>query len=203
MKLVKRNINGFAVIVAAVVIFTVLFVMFSPKEPLKPYSEGASESSTPTTEDHSYTEYIGEDPVFSVKVPAEWVKVTQDGYPTWVCKEYNSSLQIQTFPSSSSLLNITGDTVRSEIEALGGKLVDFYWMDEWDYTVSYRLYQKSGTTAHIEVTAFNTKDAVRFVFVITEIHYDKVSDTVATVLDSFAWDRFNDAPQPDGSEPES
>lgn len=201
MKLVKRNISGFAVIVAAVIAFTFLFVLFSPKEPLKPYSDTTNGASSETSKDTYYTEYIGQDPFFSVNVPADWVRVTQDGYPTWICKAYNSSLQIQTFPSSSSLLNITGDTVRAEIEALDGELVDFYWMDEWDYTVSYRLYQKSGTTAHIEVTAFNTKDAVRFVFVITEIHYDKVSGIVAEVLDSFVWDRFNDELQPDGSTP--
>lgn len=201
MKLVKRNISGFAVIVTVIVVFTFLFVLLSPKEPLKPYSEAASEPNNSVSENTGYTEYTGDDPVFTVKVPDDWTRVTQNGYPTWICKEYNSSLQIQTFPSSASLLNITGDTVRAEIEALGGEPVEFYWMDEWNYTVSYRMFQKSGTTAHIEVTAFNTRDVVRFVFVITEIHYDKVYPTVATVLDSFVWDRFNDAQQPDGSAP--
>ena len=129
---------------------------------------------------------------FSISVPSDWIKVTQNGYPTWICKEYNSSFQIQKFSSSESLLDITSETIRQEIDNLGGELVEFFWIDEWNYTVSYRMFQKSGTTAHIELTAFNTKDAVRFAFIITETNYSELSETVSEMIDSFVWDRFND-----------
>ena len=198
MKFQRRKISGFAVIVALIAAFTVFFIMFTPDKPLPPYSQPAESESAAEPHYSDYTAYQNEKPAFTVQVPADWVKVIQDGYPTWICKKYNSSLQIQTFPSSPELLNITGKTVQADVEKLGGELVDFYWMDEWDYTVSSRLFHKSGTTAHIEVTAFNTKDAVRFVFIITEIHYDKLSDVVATVLDSFIWDRFSASSQTGG-----
>ncbi len=204
MKFQKRTISGFAAIVFLITAFTVLFILFSPDKPLKPYSQPVQSVNTEEKPSQTeYTIYQHPDPAFTVPVPAGWIKVTQDGYPTWICKEYNSSLQLQTFPSSPELLDVTGDTVKAEVEKLGGELVDFYWMDEWDYTVSYRLYHKSGTTAHIEVTAFNTKDVVRFVFIITEIHYEKVAGIAADILDSFVWDRFSVSPQSGNSKPES
>lgn len=203
MKFVKRNISGFAIMVAFIIIFTILFILFSTDKPLTPYFPSEpTESSVVSTTDN-YTEYRNTSPDFSVQIPTDWVKITQSGYPTWICREYTSSLQIQTFSSSPDLLNITRESVKIEVEQLRGELVDFYWMDEWDFTVCYRLYQKSGTTAHIEVTAFNTRDAVRFVFIITEIHYERISNIVAEILDSFSWDRFNVSKQSDGSTPES
>ena len=198
MQFQKRRISGFAVIVSLIVIFTAVFIFVTPSTPLTPYSGTEAPEETTSSPAIALTEYQSEDPLFTVQVPSDWVKVTQGGYPTWISKEYSSSLQIQTFPASSSLLNITGDLVRAEIEAAGGQIVDFYWMDQWDYTVSYRMYQDTGSTAHIEVTAFNTKDAVRFVFVITEAYYSEVADTVAAVLDSFYWDRFSDGQTPSG-----
>lgn len=195
MKLIRKNISGFTIVIFLIVIFTILFFLFAPSRPLAPYSElSSSAAPSSSTEQENYTEYAGNEPFFTVQVPADWVKVTQNGYPTWICREYNSSLQIQTFPSSSDILDITGESIRREIEAFGGELVDFYWLDEWNYTVSYRTYQKSGTTAHIEVTAFNTKDVIRFVFAITEIHYEQVYPVVSTVLDSFQWNRFTSSP---------
>ena len=199
MRFAKRQINGYAIIIALIVIFTAIFILFNNDEPLQPYTEGPV-STTESEEEKtiSMTTYTNETPAFTVSVPSDWIKVTQNGYPTWICKEYSSSFQIQTFSSSAELLDITGETIKGEIETLGGEIVDFRWIDEWNYTVSYRMFQKSGTTAHIEVTAFNTKDAIRFAFIITETHYEKLENTVAAIIDSFVWDRFSDRQSSDG-----
>lgn len=200
MRFVKRQINGYALIVALIVVFTAIFIFFNTDEPLQPYTESAaSATESENSKEISMTTYTNETPLFTVSVPSDWTKVTQNGYPTWICKEYSSSFQIQTFSSSAELLDITGETIKGEIESLGGEIVDFRWIDEWNYTVSYRMFQKSGTTAHIEVTAFNTKDAIRFVFIITETHYDKLESTVAAIIDSFVWNRFSDGQSSGGS----
>ena len=200
MRFVKRQINGYALIVALIVVFTAIFIFFNTDEPLQPYTESAaSATESENSKEISMTTYTNETPLFTVSVPSDWTKVTQNGYPTWICKEYSSSFQIQTFSSSAELLDITGETIKGEIESLGGEIVAFRWIDEWNYTVSYRMFQKSGTTAHIEVTAFNTKDAIRFVFIITETHYDKLESTVAAIIDSFVWNRFSDGQSSGGS----
>lgn len=203
MRMVKRNISGFSVITAFIVLFTVVFTLFHSNKPLTPYIESSNENvSKSEKSERDYITYTDDELHFSISIPSDWTKVIQNGYHTWICKEYNSSFQIQKFPASAELLNITGDTICQEITALGGELLDFFWIDEWNYTVSYRMYQKSGTTAHIELTAFNTKNAVRFSFVITETNYDKISDTVEEMIDSFVWDRFNVDIVPDDSKPE-
>ena len=193
MKIIKRKVSLFSVFVAGIVVFTLAFIMLNSNKPLTPYTEPTvpSESSAESNK-KQYTTYLDEELLFSISVPSDWVKVTQNGYPTWICREYNSSFQIQKFSSSESLLDITSETIRQEIENLGGELVEFFWIDEWNYTVSYRMFQESVTTAHIELTAFNTKDAVRFAFIITETNYSELSETVSEMIDSFAWDRFND-----------
>lgn len=70
-------------------------------------------------------------------------------------------------------------------------MVQFNWMDQWNYVVMYRTFQRSGTTAHIEITAFNQAHFVRLVFVFNETYYADMEQMVAQMIDTFEWDRFS------------
>lgn len=194
----KKN-KGFImfVIVCAALLF-LLIAMFGNRAPLESYVEDNIQSDDKSEADSksvSMALYENESVGFSFEVPADWTRITKNGCPTWISTRYASSIQIQVFASSPALWNITRDSIAQEIDVLGGELVQFYWMDEWDYTVSYRLFHKSGTTAHIEITAFNQTDAVRLIFAVTEQYYDELETLIGAVIDSFSWDRFNSPSQ--------
>lgn len=203
----KKN-KGFImfVIVCAALLF-LLIAMFGNRAPLESYVEDniqSDDKSEAESKSVSMALYENESVGFSFEVPADWTRITKDGCPTWISARYASSIQIHVFDSSPELWNITRDSIAQEINALGGELVQFYWMDEWDYTVLYRLFHKSGTTAHIEITAFNQTDAVRLIFAVTEQYYDELETLIGAVIDSFSWDRFSAPSQGrGGSEPVS
>lgn len=193
----KKKINAWGVIVIFAVFISVIITMVQHNNPLPDYqgstggqvssSEASSESTQPAIEMMQYT---NENPLFTVNVPAAWTKVTKNGYTTWVDKASASSFQIQIGKSDPAILEVTRDSVASELAAVGAELVNFYWMSEWDFACMYRVYSETGSTANVEVTAFNKIHIVRFVFVINEVYYSQLESTVALIIDSFAWDRF-------------
>lgn len=190
----KRKVSAWFILVAAIVVISALAALMMQEPSPAPYREESNNEVSAVTEssvlEEEMTIYRHKDPDFTVRLPVTWIQVVKDGYPTWIHRESASSIQIQTGKSTPELLKITKESIEQEIESIGGELVQFYWADQWDYVVMYRTFQKSGTTAHIEVTAFNQTDVVRLAFAINEIHYEKLERVVASVIDSFAWDRF-------------
>ena len=131
-----------------------------------------------------------ENPPFTVNVPAGWTKIVKNGYTTWVDKASASSFRTQIGVSDAAILEVTRDSVAAELAAVGAEFVNFYWMDEWNFACMYRTFTESGSLANIEITAFNRRHIVRFVFVINEVYYNQLENVVAQMIDSFVWDRF-------------
>jgi len=125
-----------------------------------------------------------------VNVPAGWTQIVKGGYVSWVDKASASSFQIQIGVSDPAILEVTRDSVGAELAAVGAEPVNFYWMSEWDFACLYKVLTETGVTNNIEITAFNRRHIVRFVFVINEVYYERLDPTVAAVIDSFAWDRW-------------
>lgn len=191
MRFEKRKVSGFSIIVVLLVMFTIIFVLFGTETPLQPYIEDESEISVSETDSSTaYATHTNEVPYFTVSVPSDWVRITQNGNATWVSKELNASFQVQSFSYTTSLSNLTSESITKDIEAIGGEPLSFEWLDQWTYAVSYRLR----TAVHLEITAFNQTDAVRLNFVITEEHYEETYRIVCEIADSFVWDRFSDEP---------
>ena len=192
----KRKINAWFLLILTIVAVSILVALIMQEPPPAPYQEKSSveisTASEPPTEEEMI-DYQHEEPNFTLQLPADWVPVIQNGYPTWIHREFASSIQIQTEKSTPDLLKVTKESVQRDIESIGGELVQFYWADQWDYVIMYRTFQKFGTTAHIEVTAFNQMDVIRLVFTINEIHYEKLEKIISDVIDSFVWNRIADS----------
>ena len=193
----KKKFSAWGVLIIFIVFISVIVGMVQHNNPLPDYRGSAgeevsstaasSEVATPTVE---MTPYTNETPPFTVNVPAGWTKVVKGGYTTWVDKATASSFQIQIGVSDPAILEVTSDSVAAELSAVGAELVNFYWVDEWNFACMYRTFNETGSVANIEITAFNQQHIVRFVFVINESHYNKIESTVALVVDSFKWERF-------------
>ena len=193
----KKKFNVWSVLVVFIVFITVIVALVQHNNPLPGY-QGSTEklssgvSSATSGSIVQMTQYENDTPDFTVKVPANWTKVVKSGYITWVDKVTGSSFQIQISDSTLDNKNVTEDSVGAELSAAGAELVQFYWIDEWDYACMYHTYEDSGCFDNIEITAFDEQYIVRFVFVADEAYYSQIQDTIAQVIDSFNWDRFAD-----------
>ena len=193
----KKKFNAWGVLIVFVLFISIVVALVQHNNPLPDYRGGVggqqSETPTPSQSEPPSVEmapYTNENPPFTVSVPAGWTKVIKSGYTTWVDKASASSFQIQIGDSDPAILEVTRDSVAAELAAAGAEFVNFYWMDEWNFACMYRTFNESGTQANIEVTAFNQRHIVRFVFVINETYYNRLENTVGLIVDSFAWNRF-------------
>ena len=193
----KRKFSAWGMIVIFIVFISVIVALVQHGNPLPDYQGSGREEVSSTSETSSspqptinMTEYANENPQFTVNVPADWTKVVKGGFVTWVDKESASSFQIQIGESNPAILEVTRDSVAAELTSMGAELVNFYWVDEWNFACMYRTFVESGSIANIEITAFNKQHIVRFVFVINETNYTRLESTVALMVDSFSWNRF-------------
>jgi len=193
----KKKISAWGILIIFILFIAIIIGIIQHRNPLPDHGGGSGgptmSSSTPNKSEPPIIEivpYTNENPPFTVSVPADWTKVVKGGYTTWVDKKTASSFQIQIGDSDPAILEVTRDTVAAELSAIGAELVNFYWIDEWDFACWYRVYTENGTVANIEMTAFNRRHIVRFVFMLNETYYNQLESTVALIIDSFAWDRW-------------
>ena len=190
----KKKFSAWGVLVIFIVFITVIVALVQHNNPLPDYRRCIVEdvSSAPDVSKSGIktVAYINESPVFTVDVPADWVKIVKNGYATWIDKASASSFQIQIGESDPAILEVTRESVAAELAAAGTEFVNFYWISEWDFACLYRVYTESGSTANIEITALNQQHIVRFVFVINEAYYTRLENTVAMIVDSFVWERW-------------
>jgi hypothetical protein len=195
----KKKFSAWGVLVVFMVFISTIIALIQHNNPLPDYrgsargQDSSSEvSSKPTQPAIEMVQYTNENPPFTINVPAGWTKIVKSGYMTWVDKASASSFQIQIGASDPAILEVTRDSVAAELAAVGAELVNFYWMDEWNFACMYRTFTEAGSVANIEITAFNKRHIVRFVFMINESYYNQIEPTVAQMIDSFAWDRFEE-----------
>jgi len=194
----KKKLNAWGILVIFVIFISVIIALVQHGNPLPDYrgSGGGQETNSLTTNKPEQppieiVPYINENPPFTVNVPADWTKIIKGGYVTWVDKASASSFQIQIGLSDPAILDVTRDSVAAELTVAGAELVNFYWITEWDFAAMYRTFSEIGSQANIEITAFNRQHIVRFVFVVNEAYYNQLESTVASVIDSFVWERWN------------
>jgi len=194
----KKKFSLWGMLAVGIVGLSVVITLINRGNPLPGHGgdAGGSASSPAASDPASVPQihivlYENENPSFTIMVPEEWTKIVKGGYATWIDRASASSFQIQIGAYTPDITQVTRDTVGQEIASFGGELVQFYWMDEFNYACLYRTFTDVGSVANIEITAFNQKNIIRFVFMVNEAHYTGLENTIAQMIDSFVWDRFN------------
>jgi|GEM_PF-2365858 len=193
----REKVSLWGLLVAGIIVISVVTTLIHRGNPLPYYwgsdgGEGLNPSASQSSDESqaNMVQYANEHPPFTVDVPGNWTKVIKSGYITWIDRTSASSFQIQIGEYTPVITEVTQASVGEEITAFGGELVQFYWIDEWNYACMYRTFTDTKSVANIEITAFNQENIVRFVFMVNEEYYSELENIIAQIIDSFVWDRF-------------
>ena len=188
-------------IVVTMVLISLLMLFFQKDDTLDAHvGAGVSEDSKINSEEtYELNYYEDETYGYAIGIPNDWTRVTKDGYNTFVHSPSGTSLQIQTSDYSPQLLSVNEVSLKTQLENVGCKLLNFNWYDKTTYNVLYEKVVAGNKIIHAETTFFDRAHAIRLFYTVKEENVSRISRLINQMNNSFRWERKN--PFPDGMTP--
>ena len=96
---------------------------------------------------------------YSIEIPEEWERVTQDGYDTFIHSASGSSVQIQVKDYDPAINNLTAETASTQVAENGYTFVSFEPLENNSYDLRYQD-MKNSTYDYIEEAFWTERKAL-------------------------------------------
>lgn len=195
--------NPWVLIIGIILMLSILFTIFSNRKQqgtLDVYTKTDKVKTDDGTEDKDKkldvetTIYTDNENHFSLEIPADWDKVTKDGFTTFIHSASASSLQIQVSEYDPRINNVTADTISTEVAGKGMTFTDFTRHDNASYQLMYQDF-KNSTYDYIEEVYWDRDTTIKLVCTFNDKNYEKIIPYFELILNSFAWNRESEIPE--------
>ena len=131
---------------------------------------------------------------YSIEIPEEWERVTQDGYDTFIHSASGSSVQIQVKDYDPAINNLTAETASTQVAENGYTFVSFEPLDNNSYDLRYQD-MKNSTYDYIEEAFWDREKSITLICVFNDQNYEKIIPYYEKILSTFAWDMQDPIPE--------
>lgn len=189
--------NAFVIIIVIVCVIAGFIAIVQGQTPLPAYVDSASPAPTQTPEpdDIELEPFLDEASGFTMMVPADWTRITQDGFPTYIHAPSSSSIQIQVMDYYPQINTATAETLQSALSAEGKSLVNFYWADNSSYICMYQgINSNTDLIDYIDLIYFDRSFVVKVKYILPDQYYTKLEQAILATVDSVSWNQPDPIP---------
>lgn len=143
--------------------------------------------------DAPMTTYVNGEAGLSMLVPAEWQRITQDGYPTFVHAGSGASLQVRILPYDPSVAAASAETAAATVAASGGVLLGFDYLSNAGYETRWQM-QETRVYDHIERVYYDRQTMICLLCVFDDETWQVLRPYYEAIFDSFSWHAADPVP---------
>lgn len=138
-------------------------------------------------------EYSDDSAKLRIDIPSEWVRITKDGYTTFVQKETGASVQIRISDYDPSVNNVSESGISASIVEKGYYFTGFSLLASQHYELLYQD-KKDVIYDYIEDVYWDREEIVSIIYTMKDSDYDSLVPYLDKMRESFMWEPSSPIP---------
>lgn len=192
----KTKHSWVVILIVSIAFMSCLIMLFAKDTPLPGYiDEGTAPEPTTTPIAVSLNTYTLPESGFSVGIPEGWQKVNGNGKISFIHKASASTIEIEESNYNPEIAMTTKESVSTSAIAAGYNFLDFYWIDNSSFVITYTKGTNESLINYIETVHFDRKNIVKVTYIIKGEYYQKLQATIEQSIDSIQWEREDPIPK--------
>lgn len=134
--------------------------------------------------------YKSEDINFSMPVPEDWTSITKNGNDSFI-KQDGSIISIDIDTYNPNYNNVTQDSMSNQVQAAGGILGSFSFLDNSSYLSIYEI----GTLDYFEYASWDLDHRIIVSITVPAAEYNAYKDLAIYLFNNISWEKENPIPE--------